>query len=59
MQGELRGLSGEELAAFAASWMFREKLQRTFDGFWCSDDVSLAFPQVCERLHAFRIMGFE
>ena len=37
------GLSGEALQTFADAWQFREKLQRTFDGFFSTDDVSLAF----------------
>ncbi len=37
------GLQGERLQAFADAWHFREKLQRTFDGFFSTDDVSLAF----------------
>lgn len=45
-----RGLVGEELATYAASWWFREKMQRTFDGFWSTDDVSLAFPREFETL---------
>jgi hypothetical protein len=36
-------LGGEALQVFADAWQFREKLQRTFDGFYSTDDVSLAF----------------
>ena len=44
------GLTPEELAVFAESWLFREKQQRTFDGFFCADDVSAAFPWEFETL---------
>ncbi len=32
------------------SWLFREKQQRSFDGFFCADDVSTAFPWEFETL---------
>ncbi|KAL6760582.1 hypothetical protein V8C86DRAFT_1075050 [Haematococcus lacustris] len=44
------GLQGEALKVFADSWQFREKLQRTFDGFFSTDDVSLAFAREYESL---------
>ncbi|GAX80542.1 hypothetical protein CEUSTIGMA_g7980.t1 [Chlamydomonas eustigma] len=44
------GLCSEDLAAFAESWQFREKQQRSFDGFFCADDVSTAFPREFETL---------
>jgi hypothetical protein len=57
------GLAGAELQTFADAWHFREKLQRTFDGFFSTDDVSLAFaryawddgfPLVCSCMHVHR-----
>ena len=44
------GLSCEEMAVFAEAWLFREKQQRTFDGFYCVDDVSTAFPREFQTL---------
>eukprot|EP00798_Chlamydomonas_sp_ICE-L_P000482 gene482-1888_t len=38
------GLSERELEVFVESWICREKLQRTFDGFYSTDDVSLSYP---------------
>ena len=44
------GISPEDMAVFAECWLFREKQQRTFDGFFCADDVSAAFPKEFETL---------
>lgn len=40
----------DELAVFAESWMFREKQQCSFDGFFSTDDVSASFPWEFETL---------
>lgn len=42
--------SPEELAVFAESWLFREKQQCSFDGFFTTDDVSTIFPWEFETL---------
>ncbi|KAG1657727.1 hypothetical protein FOA52_011989 [Chlamydomonas sp. UWO 241] len=36
--------SPEELAVFSEGWLFREKQQCSFDGFYTPDDVSTIFP---------------
>lgn len=35
---------------FAESWLFREKQQCSFDGFFATDDVSATFPWEFETL---------
>ena len=45
-----RHLSPEELSVFAESWLFREKQQCSFDGFFATDDVSATFPWEFETL---------
>jgi hypothetical protein len=42
--------SEEELSIFAESWLFREKQQCAFDGFFSPDDVSTVFPWEFETL---------
>jgi len=47
---EAEQLSGPALQTFAEAWHFREQLQRTFDGFYSTDDVGLAFAREYETL---------
>ena len=36
------GLADEALHTFADAWLFREKLQRSFDGFFSTDDCAIS-----------------